>query len=255
MSLRVPRLPGLLSRKGEDLGFLPGPPGESSQPTTPAQHRLGAPAGRVAWLSGTGAVGHAGLHRRGALLSERGAAKMGAHPPSPGKAQASGALKQMRCQAVPGATRHARVPGPGQARTEGRGAQRPEALAGLCEWPGRRTRPRALGSRSAREQEPVWSPPGTAWEQTGPAAGCALPDSSVTCCPLGDVGLHPQTRCQATTGSGRKQPVPICPPPLRSWHLPPAGLARAGCPALGTAGRAELGASQGKSGQGRTDRL
>lgn len=174
---------------------------------------------------------------------------------SQGKAQASGALKQMRCQAVPGATRHARVPGPGQARTEGRGAQRPEALAGPCEWPGRRTRPQALGSRSAREQEPVWSPPGTAREQTGPAAGCALPDSSVTCCPLGDVGLHPQTRCQATTGSGRKQPVPICPPPLRSWHLPPASLARAGCPALGTAGRAELGASQGKGGQGHTDRL
>lgn len=79
-----------IPRKDEDLGFLPGPPGESRQP--------GAPAGTAAW--------HSGLRRRSALLPEPGAAKMGAHSPprdghSQGKAQASGALKQMRCQEVP----------------------------------------------------------------------------------------------------------------------------------------------------------
>lgn len=184
-----------IPRKGEDLGFLPRPPSESRRPATPARHRPGAPAGRAAR--------HAGPRRWGVLLPERGLPR-GTLPE-----QGPGLRKLMRCQEVPGSQARGRR-GPRGVGCRGR----KHRLSPQVAWT--QDSARELGSRLAMQQEPAQRPPGPAREQTGPATGCALPDSSVTRCPLADVGLHPQTRRWATTGSGGKQPVPIRPPLLRS---------------------------------------
>lgn len=213
-----------IPRKGEDLGFLPRPPSESRRPATPARHRPGAPAGRAAR--------HAGPRRWGVLLPERGLPRGTLPEQGP----------DLRKLEVPGG---ARVPGPGQARTEGRGVQRPEAPAepasGLDAGLGLGARLK-VGDAAGASAAPAWPSPG--------ADGAGH-------------GLRPPGQLGHTLSSGRRGPAPADQAPGHDrvkWQTArphpsptpqelPAGLAGAGCPTLGTLGRAELRALHGQAGQ------